>query len=272
MSTAKGDIFLESSLDPDQCQKLAQLFADQFAWSSTPVPVPFTAPVLLFSAKAGGMKFDLANPPDDRITVHEYQSIQGHVPLTCGTELCLSIQVEEAAKASGSYGFNARITGTGAMVQTRTILRNLQPEDFRRMQGTRLPKNMRPEDLYWTESIPIKAPAVAEYLTLSGDKNPLHSDNDYARSWGLEGAIVPGMLIVGLLQTVFAKSMPNRQLVDLRVRFLAPVLVGQAVRFGLLDKSANAAAPEKRLRVFVMGENDIVSSVADAKVTGPQSN
>ena len=43
---------------------------------------------------------------------------------------------------------------------------------------------------------------IAAYAEASGDHNPIHLDDDFARSVGLPGLIAHGMLQMGLLATV----------------------------------------------------------------------
>src|SRR2546423_14043899 len=47
---------------------------------------------------------------------------------------------------------------------------------------------------------------IAEYAEVSGDHNPIHLDDEVARSVGLPGLIAHGMLQMGLLATVAAEA------------------------------------------------------------------
>ena len=73
---------------------------------------------------------------------------------------------------------------------------------------------------------------IAEYAEVSGDHNPIHLDDEFARSVGLPGLIAHGMLQMGLLATVAAEAAggPDR-LRRLAVRFAGMVVPGDTVTF-----------------------------------------
>jgi acyl dehydratase len=74
---------------------------------------------------------------------------------------------------------------------------------------------------------------IADYAEASGDYNPIHLDDDFARSVGLPGAIAHGMLQMGILATVASQAAggPDR-LRRLSVRFAGMVVPGDTVTFG----------------------------------------
>jgi len=73
---------------------------------------------------------------------------------------------------------------------------------------------------------------IAAYAEASGDHNPIHLDNDFARSVGLPGVIAHGMLQMGIMATVAAEAAggPGR-LRRLFVRFAGMVVPGDTVTF-----------------------------------------
>lgn len=73
---------------------------------------------------------------------------------------------------------------------------------------------------------------IAAYAEASGDYNPIHLDDDFAKSVGLPGVIAHGMLQMGLLGTVAAEAAGGPQhLTRLSVRFAGMVVPGDAVTF-----------------------------------------
>ncbi len=75
---------------------------------------------------------------------------------------------------------------------------------------------------------------ITEYAEASGDRNPIHLDDDFARSVGLPGVIAHGMLQMGLLANLaveLAGGDPAR-LRRLSVRFAGMVEPGDEVVFG----------------------------------------
>ena len=73
---------------------------------------------------------------------------------------------------------------------------------------------------------------IAAYAEASGDRNPIHLDDDFARSVGLPGVIAHGMLQMGIAATVASEAAggPDR-LRRISVRFAGMVVPGDAVTF-----------------------------------------
>ncbi len=69
---------------------------------------------------------------------------------------------------------------------------------------------------------------IAAYAEASGDHNPIHLDDEFARSVGLPGVIAHGMLQMGLLARVAGE--PDR-LRRLSCRFAGMVRPGDTVAF-----------------------------------------
>src|SRR5207244_8333758 len=76
---------------------------------------------------------------------------------------------------------------------------------------------------------------IAEYAEASGDRNPIHLDDDFARSVGLPGVIAHGMLQMGLLAR--AAGDPAR-LRRLSCRFAGMVRPGDTITFRATQKGA----------------------------------
>lgn len=73
---------------------------------------------------------------------------------------------------------------------------------------------------------------IAAYAEASGDVNPIHLDDDFARSVGLPGVIAHGMLQMGILATVAAEEAGGpKRLRRLSVRFAGMVVPGDTVAF-----------------------------------------
>src|SRR5437588_10784840 len=73
---------------------------------------------------------------------------------------------------------------------------------------------------------------IAAYAAASGDRNPIHLDDDFARTVGLPGVIAHGMLQMGLLAVVAADAAGGpSHLRSLSCRFAGMVLPGDEVTF-----------------------------------------
>ena len=73
---------------------------------------------------------------------------------------------------------------------------------------------------------------IAAYAEASGDHNPIHLDDAFARSVGLPGVIAHGLLQMGLAATVAAGAAGGADhLRRLSVRFAGMVVPGDTVTF-----------------------------------------
>lgn len=87
---------------------------------------------------------------------------------------------------------------------------------------------------------------IAAYAEASGDQNPIHLDDEFARSVGLPGVIAHGLLQMGLLAVVAGEAAGGPlRLKRLACRFAGMVEPGDTVTFaatkagpGHLDLSA----------------------------------
>ena len=73
---------------------------------------------------------------------------------------------------------------------------------------------------------------IAAYAEASGDHNPIHLDDEFARSVGLPGVIAHGMLQMGIAATVAADAAGGAgRLRRMSVRFAGMVVPGDTVTF-----------------------------------------
>jgi len=88
---------------------------------------------------------------------------------------------------------------------------------------------------------------IAAYADASGDHNPIHLDDDFARSVGLPGLIAHGMLQMGIAATVAAEAAggPER-LRRMSVRFAGMVVPGDTVTFSA-DEAGDGSLDIKAL-------------------------
>jgi acyl dehydratase len=81
-------------------------------------------------------------------------------------------------------------------------------------------------------SVTFTVEQIAAYAEASGDHNPIHVDDDFARSVGLPGVIAHGMLQMGIMGVVAAGAAggPDK-LRRLFCRFAGMVVPGDTVTF-----------------------------------------
>jgi len=66
---------------------------------------------------------------------------------------------------------------------------------------------------------------LVAYAEASGDHNPIHQDEEVARSVGLPGVIAHGMYTMALAARAVADWYPDAELVSLGCKFTSPVVV-----------------------------------------------
>ncbi|XP_077868625.1 hydroxyacyl-thioester dehydratase type 2, mitochondrial-like [Saccoglossus kowalevskii] len=77
----------------------------------------------------------------------------------------------------------------------------------------------------------FSAADVQAFADLSGDTNPLHLDENYAKTTRYGRCIVHGVLVNGLISAVFGTKLPGRSVifVSQNLKFTAPVFIGEKV-------------------------------------------
>ena len=66
---------------------------------------------------------------------------------------------------------------------------------------------------------------LVRYAAASGDHNPIHQDEDVARSVGLPGVIAHGMYTMALAARAVGEWFPGAEVVSLGCKFTSPVVV-----------------------------------------------
>lgn len=72
---------------------------------------------------------------------------------------------------------------------------------------------------------------VFKFADVTGDFNPLHVDEEYARKSIFKHRIAHGILIAGIISTVLGSEIPGvgTVFVELEIKFLKPVYLGDTV-------------------------------------------
>ncbi len=76
-----------------------------------------------------------------------------------------------------------------------------------------------------TKTFHVTRADLAAYAAASGDHNPIHQDDEVARSVGLPGVIAHGMYTMALAARAVAEWFPGAEVVSLGCKFTAPVVV-----------------------------------------------
>ncbi len=105
---------------------------------------------------------------------------------------------------------------------------------------------------------------VVDFADLTGDHNPLHLDEEFAKRTRFKGRIVHGMLTASFLSTVVA-NMPGPGTIYLNqsLAFRAPVRIGDTVEAHVTVAEINAAHQRVLLRtVCRVGDTVVIDGEA----------
>ena len=104
------------------------------------------------------------------------------------------------------------------------------------------------------------------FARLSGDRNPVHFDDDFARRIGFAGRIAHGAVTASLLSAVLGMDLPGPGSVFLeqRVRFLAPVRPGDTITATLEVAKVRPDKPIVTLAATITRDDGV--TVADGEL------
>ncbi len=112
---------------------------------------------------------------------------------------------------------------------------------------------------------------IAGFAAVSGDLNPTHLDDEYARSEGLRGKTAHGMFSGALISTVLGTVFPGpgTVYVEQRMRFLAAACAGDALEIAVRVKSKDPATQLVTLDCVVRKREGKDLMVGEAIVRAP---
>jgi acyl dehydratase len=107
-----------------------------------------------------------------------------------------------------------------------------------------------------TRSINVTVEHVQKYSEITGDRNPLHFDKDFAAKTKFGRLVVQGGLTTGLLHALVAMDMPGPGTVFLSQnwKFTAPVFIGDTIVAEAEVLSVHESKPVTQLKIKVKRE------------------
>ena len=104
------------------------------------------------------------------------------------------------------------------------------------------------------------------FLNISGDNNPLHVNEDYAKSKGFGGNVVYGMLTASFYSTLVGTLLPGKKCLfqEADIKFHKPVYIGDTLEISgeCIDKNDTF----KRLTIKARIKNQHNELVSSAKL------
>lgn len=117
-----------------------------------------------------------------------------------------------------------------------------------------------------TRSLTVTAAHVDAYAGITGDRNPLHFDEDFARMTKFGRLVVQGGLTTGLLHALVAMDMPGPGTVFLSQdwKFTAPVFIGDTITATATVLSVHPSKPVTQLEIEVARQSGEVVLAGEA--------
>jgi acyl dehydratase len=114
----------------------------------------------------------------------------------------------------------------------------------------------------------VQARDIELFTEITGDRNPLHYDEQAAKASRFGGIIVQGGVTSGLLNAIVAEELPGPGSVFLRVAwdFKAPVRPGDVITAEVEVLEVHATKPVTRLRTTITNQDGVAVLDGDALV------
>ncbi len=111
---------------------------------------------------------------------------------------------------------------------------------------------------------PVQKLQHVMYAGASGDFNPLHTDDDFAKAVGMDGVIAHGMLIMGFMGQAITDWLPRKYLKKFGVRFSGMTRPGNTITITgkVVEKQNSGDEHLVACELVALDEN------GDIKVTG----
>ena len=112
---------------------------------------------------------------------------------------------------------------------------------------------------------------VRAFAEISGDKNPVHLDEDYAAQTQFKKRIAHGMLTAGLISAVLGTQLPGEGSIYLgqTINFRAPVYLGDTITATVTIIKMHARKPIITLETICKNQDDVVVLDGEAVIFMP---
>ena len=117
----------------------------------------------------------------------------------------------------------------------------------------------------------LRQEQIGRYADASGDHNPIHVDESFARATPFGGTIAHGMLVLASISEMMAAACGDAWLTGgrLRVRFRAPARPGDTITASAKPQAAREGKPQS-YAVECRNQDDelLISGTAEAPTNG----
>ena len=99
---------------------------------------------------------------------------------------------------------------------------------------------------------------MESFLKITGDINPLHTDEQFAIEHGFNGSVVYGMLTASLISTLGGVYLPGKYCLiqQVETKFVRPVYVGDMLTIVGTVKELNDSVRQAIIKVEIKNQKD----------------
>ena len=113
---------------------------------------------------------------------------------------------------------------------------------------------------------------VRKFAEISGDKNPVHLDDDYAAQTQFKKRLVHGMLTAGLISAVLGTELPGEGSIYLNqnIQFRAPVFIDDTITAKVTVIKIHERKPIITLETICTNQDGVVVIEGEAVLLAPK--
>lgn len=118
--------------------------------------------------------------------------------------------------------------------------------------------NMKP-GLAESFNVTITEEMMNSFRTITGDINPLHNDESFAKENGYEGKVCYGMLTASMLSTLAGVYLPGKRSLihGVDIMFTKPVMIGDILNVKGTVYEVNEVFNQITLKVEIINQDNI---------------
>jgi len=116
-------------------------------------------------------------------------------------------------------------------------------------------------DLTYDKRVTIASDMIERFAEATGDHNPLHLDEEFAKGTKFKNRVAHGMLQAGILSGILGTEFPGVGTIYLSqtLKFMKPVFIGDEITFHL--KVLELIEEKNRIRIETICENQTGETV-----------
>ena len=126
------------------------------------------------------------------------------------------------------------------------------------------------EGLQTTVDFSVTPQQMLQFAEISGDFNPLHTDDAFARAKGFDGVVVYGALMIAKVSQLIGMRLPGRNSVwaSVSLDFRKPLYVGQAAQVEGIVTAVSASTGMVELKLAVRADGKVLAKGTAEVVLG----